>query len=50
LDVKIYSMDSQEAKGYTFKSSTHVLFQNEPVPLAVATDRGEMESFLSGRL
>lgn len=50
LDVKIYTLDSEEAKGYTFKSSTNVLFQNDWVPLDVATDKSKMESFLSQKL
>ncbi len=50
LDVKIYTIDSEEAKGYTFKSSTNVLFENEWVPLEVATDKSKMEAFLTGKL
>jgi hypothetical protein len=50
LDVKIYTTDSEEAKGYTFKSSANVLFQNDWVPLDVATDKSKMQTFLSSKL
>lgn len=50
LDVKIYTTDSEEAKGYLFKSSTNVLFQNDWVPLDVATDKSKMDAFLSSKL
>jgi hypothetical protein len=50
LDVKIYTMDSEEAKGYTFMSSTNVLFDNEWVPLEEATDKSKMEAFLSSKV
>jgi hypothetical protein len=50
LDVKIYTTDSEEAKGYTFKSSANVLFQNDWVPLDVATDKSKMETFLVSKL
>lgn len=50
LDVKMLTTDSEEAKGYTFMSSTNVLFENEWVPLEVATDKSKMETFLSGKI
>jgi hypothetical protein len=50
LDVKVLTTDSEEAKGYTFKSSTNVLFRNDLVPLDVATDKSKMETFLSQQL
>ncbi|MBI5063671.1 MAG: hypothetical protein HZB87_09490 [Desulfatitalea sp.] len=52
LDVKIYTMDTEEAKEYAFafKGSTNVLFENDWVPLAVALDKAKMETFLSGKL
>jgi hypothetical protein len=50
LDVRIFTLDSEEAKGYSFKSSTNVLFQGDWVPLDVATDRSKMENFLSQTL
>jgi hypothetical protein len=50
LDVKMYTTDSEEAKGYTFKISTNVLFENEWVSLDVATDKSKMETFLSGKI
>ncbi len=50
LNVRIHTMDSEEAKGYTFKSSTNILFANEWVPLDVALDQEKMEQFLSQKL
>nr|WP_035254269.1 hypothetical protein [Desulfatiglans anilini] len=47
LDVNIYTIDSEEARGYLFRSSTNVLFEDEWLPLDVATDRQKMEEFLS---
>ncbi|AOY57768.1 hypothetical protein B2D07_04790 [Desulfococcus multivorans] len=52
LDVKIYTMDSEAAKPYAleFKGSTNVLLDKEWVPLKVATDKNQMETFLSGKI
>lgn len=50
LDVRIFTLDSEEAKGYSFKSSTNVLFQGDLVPPDVATDKSKMEDFLSQKL
>jgi hypothetical protein len=52
LDVKIYTLDSEEAKEYAlqFKGSTNVLFNKKWVPLKVAVDSGKMEDFLSPNL
>lgn len=52
LDVKIYTLDSEEAKPYAlqFKGSTNVLLNNEWVPLGVATDTSQMETFLSEKI
>jgi hypothetical protein len=49
LDVKIYTLDSEEAKEYAleFKGSTNVLLNKEWVPLNVALDKSKMEDFLS---
>jgi hypothetical protein len=48
LDVKIYTLDSEEAKPYAleFKGSTNVLLDNEWVPLSVAIEKSKMEAFL----
>lgn len=46
LNVNIYTTFSEEAKGYTFKSSTNVLLGNEWVPLDVAIDKNKMENLL----
>jgi hypothetical protein len=48
--LKIYTIDSEEAKPYNFKSSTDVLFQKEPVPIDIAIDSKQMVVFLSERL
>ncbi len=50
LDVKIYTTDSVEAMPYGFRSSTNVLFENEHVPVDIATDRKKMLDFLSSKL
>jgi hypothetical protein len=52
LDVKIYTIDTEEAKEYAlaFKGSTNVLFENDWVPLGVAIDKAKMETFLSEKL
>jgi hypothetical protein len=50
LELKIYTTDSEEARPYNFKSSTNVLFQKEPVPIDIATDRKKMDAFLSQKL
>lgn len=50
LNVHIHTIDSEAAKGFTFKSSTNVLFAEEWVPLDVATDKEKMESYLSEKL
>jgi len=50
LDLKIYTIDSEEAKPYNFKSSTNVLFQKELVPIDIATNSPKMDVFLSRKL
>ena len=50
LVVKSFTTDSEEAKEYSFRSSTNVLFENELVPLDVATDESKMKTFLSQKL
>jgi hypothetical protein len=50
IELKIYTTDSKEAMPYGFRSSTNVLFNNEHVPVDIATDRKKMEDFLSSRL
>jgi len=50
LELKICTIDSEEAKPHNFKSSTNVLFQKEPVPIVIATDSKQMVAFLSERL
>jgi hypothetical protein len=52
LNVKIYTLDSEEAKPYAleFKGSTNVLLNNEWVPLNIAIEAGKMEAFLSPHL
>ncbi len=48
LDVKIFTLDSEEAKHYAhgLRGSTNVLLDNQWVPLDVGIDRGKMEDFL----
>jgi len=52
LDVKVHTLDSEEAIPYAlaFKGSTNVLLDKEWVPLGVATDQSQMETFLSERI
>jgi hypothetical protein len=50
LDLKIYALDSEEAKPCKFKSSTNVFFKKESVPIDIATDSKQMAAFLSERL
>ena len=50
LNVQINTTDSEEAKGYTFKSATNVLLSEELVPLDVAMDKEKMQNYLSERL
>ncbi|MBC8317102.1 MAG: hypothetical protein H8E41_04295 [Desulfobulbaceae bacterium] len=47
LEIKIFTTDSEEAKGYNFRSSTNVLFNDELIPIDVATDRNKLDLFLS---
>jgi hypothetical protein len=50
LDVNILTTDSEEAKSYNFRSSTNVLFNDELIPLDIATDRKRLDLFLSKNL
>ncbi len=50
LDVEIYTLDSEEAKGRVFMSSTNVLLDDRPVPLDIALDSGKMKTFLDEQL
>ena len=50
LGVHIHTTDSEEARGYTFKSNTNVLFEDEWVPVDVAIDENKMKDFLSRKL
>ncbi len=50
LNVQIHTIDSEAAKGYTFKSSTNVLFAEEWVPLDVALDKEKVGNYLSQKL
>ncbi len=50
LTVKFYTMDAEEAKGYTFKGSTAVLLDGKTVPIRVAMDKNAMEAFLSEQI
>lgn len=50
LNLKIFTTDSEEALRYQFRSSTNVLFEEEYVPIDVATDTDKMDAYLSSRL
>jgi hypothetical protein len=50
LEIRISTTDSEEAKQYQFKSSTNVVFENEMVPIDIATDKVKMDLFLTEKL
>ncbi len=50
LELKMFTSDSEEAKGYHFKGSTNVLFDKESIPIDIATDVDKMDAFLSQKL
>lgn len=50
LEIKIFATDSEEAQKYHFKSATNVIFENELVPIEIATDQEKMEQFLTGKI
>ncbi len=50
LKLNFYTTDSEEAKKYQFKSSTNVIFENELVPIDIATDKDKMDIFLAGKI
>ncbi len=50
LKLNVYTTDSEEAKKYQFKSSTNVIFENELVPMDIATDKDKMDIFLAGKI
>jgi hypothetical protein len=50
LELNIYTTDSEEAKKYSFKSSTNVIYENELVPIDIATDKDKMDNFLTQKL
>ena len=49
LELKMFTIDSEEAKGYHFKGSTNVLLDGERIPIDIATDVDKMDAFLSER-
>ena len=50
LGLNVYTTDSEEAQKYNFKGSTHVLLDQEVIPLDVATDKAKMKDFLSKKI
>lgn len=52
LEVKIFTLDSEEAKPYAleFKGSTNLLFNKEWLPLNIALETSKMEAFLTEHL
>ena len=50
LDLRIYTIDWKEAEPYHFRSSTNVIFEEEYVPVDIATDRSKMDAFLFSKL
>lgn len=47
INLKIYTIDSEEARKYDFKSATNVLFEEDLLPLEIALDIGKMKDFIS---
>ena len=50
IDLKIYTIDSPEAKNYELRSSTAVFVNDELVPPDTAFSSQEMETFLKNSL
>jgi hypothetical protein len=50
LEIKCFTTDSMEALKYHFRSATNVLFENELVPIEIATDPEKMAEFLTGKI
>ena len=47
LVVNIFTTDSEEAKKYNFRSSTNVLYNDELLPIDVATNKDKLDNYLS---
>lgn len=50
LELKILTTDAEEAKPYNFRSATNVLFNDQFVPLDMATDRDKLDTYLSEKI
>jgi hypothetical protein len=50
LELRIYTTDSKEAEPHHFKGSTNVLFEEEFVPVDIATDINKIDAFISLKL
>jgi len=48
--VNIFTTDSEEAKKYNFRSSTNVLYNEESLPIDIATNKDKLDNFLSENL
>jgi len=50
LQIDIYTIDSEPAQKYNFRSSTNVLFNEKFVPIGTATDSTAMKQYLSVKI
>lgn len=50
IKLSMYTIDSEEARKYDFKSATNVLLEGDLVPLDIALDKDKMKGFLSEKL
>ncbi len=50
INLNVYTIDSEEAKNYEFRSSTNVLLDEELLLLDTVLDEKKMEALLSEKL
>ncbi|GAB6888898.1 hypothetical protein JCM13304A_23980 [Desulfothermus okinawensis JCM 13304] len=50
LDLKIYTMDSEEAKKYNFKSSTNMVLDGERLHIKTALDSEKVKNLIQEKL
>ena len=50
LTLQIDTNDSEEARGYGFKSGTNVLLDEEQISLDLAIDADKLDELIAGRM
>ena len=50
LDLKIYTLDSEEAKKYNFKTSTNMLLDGERLHIKTALNKEELTRIIKKKL